>query len=56
MENFHDPFYEEEDAQFESDGRTKKASPYSLTETMWDINERMMKAQEEKNQINVDIL
>lgn len=46
----------EGDAEAESNGRREKVTPQTLTETMHSFNERLIKSQEEQNQINIDIL
>lgn len=56
MEEAQDPFYLEEDAEVESDGRREQVTPQALAETMWSFNERLIKAQKEQDQINAAIL
>jgi hypothetical protein len=50
------PFYPKEEVEVESDGRREQVTPMTLEETMRSFNERMIKAQEEHNQINASIL
>lgn len=51
-----DPFWQEDNAIVESDGRRVHVIPLTFAETMRIFNERLMKTQEDQNQINASIL
>ena len=66
MNDVEDPYENDEDVlgenmqeeivETKSNGRRDQITPQNLVETMISFNERLMKAQEERNQINVAIL
>jgi hypothetical protein len=56
MEDAEDPFYSKGDVEAELDGRREQVTPQTLTETMRSFNQRLIKDQEEQNEINIAIV
>jgi hypothetical protein len=56
VDDIQDPFYLEEDVEVELNKRREHVTPMTLEETMRSFNEKLIKDQEEKNQINAAIL